>query len=78
MSQERSGGGLGLAGVLFVVFLTLKLCSVIDWNWAWVTAPLWIPIALVLAIIVAMLTAYGTTKLLTATIDLFLGRHKRR
>lgn len=78
MSQERSGGGLGLAGVLFVVFLTLKLCSVIDWNWAWVTAPLWIPIALVLAIIVAMLTAYGTTKLLTATIDLCLGRHKRR
>lgn len=28
--------------ILFVVFLVLKLCNVIDWSWWWVTAPLWI------------------------------------
>lgn len=27
--------------ILFLIFLVLKLCSVIDWSWWWVTAPLW-------------------------------------
>lgn len=26
---------------MFLIFMTLKLCSVIDWSWWWVTAPLW-------------------------------------
>lgn len=33
--------GIGLGGVLFVVFLVLKLTGVIAWSWWWVTAPLW-------------------------------------
>lgn len=44
-AQQQSGGGLGLGGVLFVVFLVLKLTHVIDWSWWWVTAPLWAPLA---------------------------------
>ena len=28
-------------GLLFIVFLILKLCKVISWSWWWVTAPLW-------------------------------------
>ena len=32
--------------LLFVVFLILQLCSIIVWSWWWVTAPIWIPIAL--------------------------------
>ncbi len=44
MSESNSGsGGISLAGVLFVVFLVLKLCGVIGWSWWWITAPLWIP-----------------------------------
>lgn len=39
---------------LFLVFLVLKLASVIAWSWWWVTAPLWIP-ALLLMIVVAIL-----------------------
>ena len=31
-----------LSTLLFCIFLTLKLCDVIDWSWWWVTAPLWI------------------------------------
>ena len=30
-------------GLLFIVFLVLKLCGVIAWSWWWVTAPLWLP-----------------------------------
>lgn len=36
--------------ILFVVFLVLKLCHVIDWSWWWVTAPVWIPICLLILI----------------------------
>ena len=43
-------GGISLSTILFVVFLVLKLTEVIDWSWWWVTAPLWIPLALFLII----------------------------
>lgn len=33
-----------------VVFITLKLCSMINWSWWWVLAPLWGPSALGLVI----------------------------
>lgn len=38
--------GIGLDVILFVVFLILKLTGYINWSWWWVTAPLWIPIAM--------------------------------
>lgn len=39
--------GIGLAEVLFLIFLTLKLCGVIDWPWIWVLSPLWISLLLI-------------------------------
>ena len=41
-------GGVSFAGLLFLLFLGLKLTNQIDWSWWWVTAPLWGPLALVL------------------------------
>ncbi len=41
--------GAGIPGMVFLLFLTLKLCDVIAWSWWWVTAPLWIPAGIVLA-----------------------------
>jgi hypothetical protein len=35
-------------GILGLIFVTLKLCDVIDWSWVWVTAPFWIPLAILL------------------------------
>lgn len=32
-------------GVLFLIFLVLRLTHEIDWSWWWVTSPLWIPLA---------------------------------
>ena len=46
--------GMPLTSVLFVVFLVLKLCGVIDWPWIWVFAPLWIPFALVALLFVVL------------------------
>jgi len=46
------GTGISFTGVLFLIFLTLKLAGIIAWSWWWVTAPLWLPSALVLATVV--------------------------
>jgi uncharacterized membrane protein YtjA (UPF0391 family) len=50
-SSNSSSNGMGLASVLFVVFLVLKLTGNIDWSWWWVTTPLWGGIALVILVI---------------------------
>lgn len=49
---------IGLPGILFVVFLVLKLLDKIDWSWWWVTSPLWIAggISLLFVLLVAVFT----------------------
>ena len=42
--------GGGFSGLLFIAFLILKLCNVINWSWWWVTAPLWMPLAFVIVV----------------------------
>ena len=51
--------GIGLDTILFVVFLILKLTGYIDWSWWWVTAPLWIPVAIGLVVIVIYVIILG-------------------
>lgn len=46
-----NGGGIGIAGALFIIFLVLKLTHIIDWSWLWVLSPLWIPVAVVVAVL---------------------------
>jgi hypothetical protein len=45
-------GGISLGTILFIVFLILKLTETIDWSWWWVTAPLWIPVALAVVFLI--------------------------
>lgn len=46
------GGGSGFAAALALLFIALKLTDTIDWPWMWVLAPLWIPAAVVVVILV--------------------------
>lgn len=39
--SKTSSHGSSFTGLLFLLFLTLKLTNVINWSWWWVTAPLW-------------------------------------
>lgn len=48
---SSSSGGIGVLGLLGVVFVTLKLTGVIDWSWWWVTLPFWGGFALVLGVL---------------------------
>lgn len=57
MTTSTTQDSLGLPTILFLIFLTLKLCGLIAWSWWWVTAPLWIPVLLIvilLAVVAAL------------------------
>jgi membrane protein YdbS with pleckstrin-like domain len=47
-NTTTKSSGVSFAGLLFLLFLGLKLTNQIDWSWWWVTAPLWGGIAIVL------------------------------
>jgi hypothetical protein len=49
--QKINGGGIGFIGLLTIVFITLKLCNVINWSWWWVFAPVWISASISLIIL---------------------------
>lgn len=40
-NNSSSSGGIGFFGLMFLIFMTLKLTGFISWSWWWVTAPLW-------------------------------------
>ena len=46
-----SGAGIGFSGLLTIVFITLKLCKVINWSWVWVLSPIWISMIITIVII---------------------------
>lgn len=54
-SSNKSSGGIGFGGLLSIVFIILKLCGVIHWSWLWVLAPLWMPTAIVLFVLIIIL-----------------------
>lgn len=57
------------SSMLLVLFIGLKLGHVIDWDWGWVLAPLWIPFALVAAIVCAYLLVVGAIGLVVRAKD---------
>lgn len=55
MKNNSSGsGGIGFCGLLTVLFIALKLTGTIGWSWLWVLAPLWIPIALLVIVMIVI------------------------
>lgn len=58
-NNSSSSGGGGFFGLMFLIFMTLKLTGFIDWSWWWVTAPLWGGFALIFIfiLIVALIKA---------------------
>lgn len=53
--SNKSTTRISIGTLLFLIFLTLKLAGIgqiANWSWWWVTSPLWIPLAVGIAIIV--------------------------
>ena len=61
--KYSSSGGVGVTGLLGVAFVILKLADVIDWSWWWVTAPFWMPLALILVLLMVAGLAWAIKKM---------------
>lgn len=55
MDGKTSGTSIGLADILLVTFIVLKLTHIIEWSWVWVLSPLWMPISLLAVLCVVLL-----------------------
>ena len=53
--KEKSG--LNFFEGITLIFITLKLCDIINWGWIWVLSPIWIPllIYIILKIIIKIM-----------------------
>lgn len=56
--EKGTSSGIGLPGVLFVVFLVLKLTGNIDWSWWWVTSPIWISVLLAISVVIILIFVF--------------------
>lgn len=57
-TSSNSSNGLGIGTILFLIFMVLKLTNYIDWSWWWVTAPLWIPLLIILGVLAVIGIAF--------------------
>lgn len=64
MTSNNSGlvSRIGVAELLFIVLLVLKLTNIIAWSWWWVTAPLWGGLAFTLVLATAFLAVSEVKK----------------
>lgn len=66
MSKTKTiiGGNMTIASLLQIVFIVLKLCKVITWNWVFVLMPLIVVggIALILLLIALIIFIIGVVK----------------
>jgi fatty acid desaturase len=56
--SENKTKSTSLGVIIFLIFLVMKLAKigeVANWSWWWVTAPLWIPIAFILIVLLVFL-----------------------
>lgn len=60
-NNNQTSGGIGIATVLTIVFIVLKVCNLITWSWVWVLSPLWIGFGLV----ILLLTVVGLGMLIS-------------
>ena len=51
---------IGFFGLLFLIFLVLKLTGYIAWSWWIVTMPLWGPLGLLVGLLAMGVAAGGT------------------
>lgn len=59
-NQTHKSSGVGFCGLLTVALIVLKLTDVINWSWLWVLAPIWLPLAVTLVVVlIGALIAYS-------------------
>ena len=49
---------MGILEILGVLFITLKLCGVVDWSWLWVLSP-FLPLFILLFVFITVIIMAG-------------------
>jgi F0F1-type ATP synthase membrane subunit a len=50
-NSTSSSGGMGIFGWLTILFVGLKLTGYINWSWSLVLSPIWVPFAILVAVL---------------------------
>lgn len=50
--SDSTSGGIGVSGLLGVLFVGLKLTGFINWPWVWVLSPFWIPLCIAVTFLI--------------------------
>lgn len=61
-NNSSSSDGIGVSGLMGVMFIGLKIAGIIHWPWVWVLSPFWIPLALVVIFLLILLAAAAITE----------------
>ncbi|MCI5630117.1 MAG: hypothetical protein MR346_10895 [Clostridium sp.] len=61
--NKNSSSGIGILGVLLIIFIVLKLLNVINWSWLIVLIPLWISIGIFIVGLLLIITLYLIKKI---------------
>lgn len=84
VAAGTANGGLGLSGVLTVIFVVLKLVGehfhtpVADWSWWWVWSPLWLPLAVIFGIALVGFAIAGVVMLVAWSIERLIEKVRGR
>ena len=49
--KQNAATGVGFVGMLQLILITLRICDIIQWSWAWVLTPTWISAVLVILLL---------------------------
>lgn len=71
MDDIKINIGGGSFAVLTMVFIVLKLLGVIDWSWAWVLSPIWVPWATLCIMGISILYLYIFVFIISYVVTLF-------
>ena len=58
MESKTQSQGIGVAGLMGVTFVVLKLCGVINWSWWWVTVPFWGGLVIAIAVLAVIIVFF--------------------
>lgn len=56
--NKNSSSGIGILGVLLIIFIVLKLLNVINWSWLVVFIPLWISLGMFIVGLLIIIAIY--------------------
>jgi hypothetical protein len=73
-TSTKQVSGISFTSLLAILFIGLKLTGVINWSWLWVLSPIWIPIAIVISIAIALLAFYMLSGFFLSNLSLFFDK----